>query len=185
MNDLTFNVIIEEKGSLEEDLENYKQKELGPSVYKALNAVADDMKEILVRRIEIDVYKAYPKPKQYKRRSKDTTRGIPLIDVKNNVWPVNKGTTLVFDYAPTGEHVRGDWHTADADDLIGRIEKKDPPYFPRAQAKVPPRPFWHNFVDEILENGLAERLFVNAMKANGEEVIETGDLIREPNDGDY
>lgn len=165
--------------------------EVASSVEKALN----DAKPHLKKRIEADVYKVYS-PTVYKRRSDDSTLGVSLAAqaitepytsvIKpggGNVNGMLQVTSRLY-YNPQGNHKRKKWHTADYDDLIGRIEKKSPPYT-WGQAQVPERPFWQNFVDEMVGGGELERLFVDAMKSAEPTIVADGNITEDASDREY
>lgn len=156
------------------------QKELAKEVTAAMNDVGSDMQLELASHIQDDVYDAYS-PKKYQRRG----NGGGLIAQAQTAKIYNHGAGVSLEYKPSGAHSNPDWHTADANDLISRIETKDPPYFKRAQAKVPPRPFWQNFVNEMVDGGALEDSFVRAMLMQGEDVVADGNLTRDANDGVY
>lgn len=184
MAELVLDINVSGEESIDADFKAF-QKELISSVEKAMDDVGADMIEALKKHIETDVYKAYPNPKEYERRSKNSELGRALNDMKANTTVYNKGAGVSLEYKPTGEHENSAWHTADGDDLIGRIEKKNPPYFKKAQGMVPERPFWQNFVNEMIEGEELERFFVSAMLMRGVEIEESGGVVRESGDGDY
>ena len=174
---------INGNGTLEQDLVLF-QAELAKRVGNAMNDVGADMQDALARHIETDVYNKYS-PIQYQRRSENHGLGTPLNDMQANSHIYNKGAGVTIEYKPTGAHENASWNTANGDDLIGRIEKKNPPYFKKAQGKVPLRPFWQNFVDEMVDDGMLENFFAAAMRRQGEQVIEEGTIVRDANDGAY
>lgn len=165
--------------------------EVADAVEKALNNAKPHLKD----RIEKDVYKVYS-PTVYKRRSDDQSLGVSLAAqaiaepyssvIKPGGGNVN-GTLQITSrlyYNPQGNHKRKKWHTADYYDLIGRIEKKDPPYT-WGQAQVPERPFWQNFVDEMVGGGELEKLFVDAMKSAEPTIVADGDITEDSTDRNY
>lgn len=169
--------------SIDEDFKAF-QKELSAKVAAAMDDVGADMSFALQEHIQKDVYDKYS-PKVYQRRSENGSLGRPLIDPQANITINNRGEGLSLIYSPTGEHSNASWHTADDDDLIRRIEQKSPPYFAKAQGKVPPRPFWQNFVNEMTDQDKMAIYFAQAMREQGIEVeLDTG-VEREAADGDY
>ena len=80
-----------------------------------------------------------------------------------------------------------EFNKVDGDDLIGRIEKHDPEYnwLPKKGKQIPNRPFWQNFVDEMVDDAELERFFVNAMKTQGFEIEIGCGVERETSDGKY
>ncbi len=173
------------------DIKSFKEN-LKDAMEKALESVNSEMQDTLARHIESDVYAEY-KQKTYKRRSEDPTLGTPLSDMKGNVQsPVTQmqmhemgvaGQTR-FQYLPTGEHSYKPWHSADGNQLIGRIENLDPPY---RWGNVPKRQFWQNFIAELTEQGAAAEMFERAMQIYGAalELEPDGQIEREAGDGEY
>lgn len=180
---MELNVTVSGLESIDNDWKAF-QADFTEKLRKAMDDVGADMLDALKKHIISDVYGAY-RPKTYQRRSKDESLGTPLSDMAKNATVYNKGAGVTLDYSPTGAHANENWHTADGNDLIGRIEKKSPPYFQKAQNKVPERPFWQNFVNEMVDQGELERYFAAAMAMQG-EIVETGGAVtREPQDGEY
>lgn len=154
----------------------------------------DSMTDVLKKHINEDVYEAYPNPKRYERRSDDPSLGTPLNSQKN-MTGIPPETTSSFagiwvktglEYHPTGEHDVVEWHTADDDELIGRIENSYPPYdFPKGVPKR--RLFWQNFVDELITDGVLESSFMSAMAAQGVTDLTSSahTVERDANDGHY
>ena len=171
--------------TLDEDLKAF-QAELAGKVTASMDGVGERMKDALAAHIETDVYGAYS-PRQYKRRSEDGSRGKPLSDMTANAKVYNKGAGLSLHYKPTGDHEIRKWSGVDGDDLIGRIEKKDPMYhFYPTEGEIPDRPFWQNFVSEMIEGGALDDYFAAEMLLQGIVVErEDGGVLREPGDGEY
>lgn len=165
-------------GTLDDDFMAF-QTALAKMVSMTIPDIGADMQDALKQRVKTDVYDAY-NPIKYKRRGDD---GLGAQAEKAKIY--NHGAGLSIEYKPSGEHSHANWHTADADELISRIETKRPPYFKRAQRKVPQRPFWYNFVSEMVDDATAEFYFANAMRRLGEDIIEDKNVIRETGDGDY
>lgn len=168
--------------SLESDFDAFKT-ELAAAIGKAMDDVGANMQEALARHIETDVYAAY-KPRMYVRRYDNGG----LVAQARTARIYNHGAGVSIEYKPDGMHptVPG-WNKVHGDDLIGRIEKHDPEYnwLPKKGKKIPNRPFWQNFVDEMVDDGELERLFQDAM-ANRGITIEIGEgVTKEPNDGHY
>lgn len=160
------------------------QNQIAAAVRSSMDVVGIQMKNALKSHIETDVYDydVYT-PDVYKRRSENPALGTPLNDMDANTYIFNKGAGVTLQYLPTGEHTTKKWHDADGDDLVGRIEKFEPPY---NWGDAPPRPFFQNFVAEMVDQNELERYFMEAMAGNGflVESDETG-VIRESEDGDY
>ena len=162
---------------------------------RSLDKISSAMLNTLSLHIEKDVYAASVYyPTVYKRRSENFSLGTALNNVSVNAKPLIENMRAGIDYQPTGEHavkkwggVEGRWGRADGDQLIARIEKKSPPYT-WGQDKVPERPFWRNFVTEMIEGGVAERTFIKAMGLQGTDWMLEADgqgVIREEEDGSY
>lgn len=167
---------------------------LASGMKKSLQEVNAQMQAALKEHIVQDVYHAYT-PRVYERRSQNPGLGTPLSDLNANVgFSVTEvqihekgvGGQTRFLYKPTGDHANSAWSGTDGDALIGRIERKDPPY-KWGNRKVPMRPFWQNFVDEMVDAGKAEEFFVDGMNfyAPQLEVEAGGGVERESSDGDY
>lgn len=148
----------------------------------------EDMRACLTEHIVEDVYDAYD-PDYYTRRLSDgglldipkNTAGSPLPSVSGN------GVEIEIQYEPDGAtdglgnainlHV-------DGDDLINRIEKKDPHYnWNVDERSIPERPFFRNFVEEMI-GGRAEKTMVFGMNAADPAlgVAADGGMVRESED---
>ena len=168
----------------------------------ASETAIDDARDVLKKHITQDVYKAYS-PTAYKRRSDDSAMGTPLSDMDayskiikpagGNVSGNLVVTSRLF-YNPEGGHKVAKWssksakkgkgvNNVDFNDLIGRIEKKSPAYN-WGQDMVPPRPFWQNFVDDMVTNELLEKRFVEALKGS-ENVVADGNIVEDSFDREY
>ena len=180
--EIILNFKVSGESSIDKDLNAFKA-ELGTKVAKAMDDVGADMVELLKKHIISDVYEAYPRPKVYKRRSDNSSLGTPLSDMEKNTIVFNKGAGVSVAYIPMGAHAYRKWHTDDKDQIIGKIEKKSPPY-KWGNDTVPERPFWQYFVSELIEGGELDRYFASAMMMQGEIVEPTG-VIRQADDGDY
>lgn len=161
-----------------------------PIMSKVANSVYGDMRDALKRHVESDVYdKSLYKPKVYKRRSEAEGRGTPLNDIEGNAFPIIRtipgAAEIGINYMPTGEHKNEKWHTADGNELIGRIEKKNPPYTwePKTGPQIPERPFWQKFVDEMIDTGFGDSVS-RAFAAVGIEVDDI-QAERQDEDGNY
>ena len=162
----------------------------------ALPIVMNDARDTLKKHIDEDVYdESIYKPKRYKRRSNNSGLGISLgaqvyMEPYTKVIPPAGGNVngkLVIKsrlyYNPSGEHKYPKWNTANDNELIGRIEKKNPAYT-WGNDKVPMRPFWQKFVDDMVDGGELEKSFVDAMKAS-EEIVADGNITEDPFDREY
>lgn len=170
-------------GTPEEELTAFLRYGFSRALSEAINDVGADMQDSLARHIETDVYAKYPNPSMYERRKMDG--GLVAQAMKAKIY--NGGNRIAIEYKPDGMHptVAG-WHKVDADDLVGRIEKHSPEYnwLPKKR-KIPNRPFWQKFVDEMVNDGMAEYFLANALRRRDFDVVEDGDVVREPTDGAY
>ncbi len=190
--ELTFEVTEEE--SLDADMRAIMNELIGASVY-ALEKVEEVTTETLRKHIDSDVYRAY-KPKIYERRSDDPSLGTPLNDMGKNVTQFKPfggktsdtsfSVTGGISYDPTGEHQNSEWSDVNENALIGRIERKSPPYnWEPKNGRLKPRPFWQNTVSEMTDGGEAERAIIWAFGEKGIELDMDSGVERESSDGDY
>ena len=193
MAEIILDIDITGEESLDQDAKDFKNYVLLALTQKALPAVQMAMYETLSKHIDQDVYEAY-EPKQYERRR----GGDGALDdfgskqIMGMLGPVGGATssgtfnlTAGITYDPRGYHTNPDWSTNDDPNAImGRIEKKDPPY--KWGKGVPKRPFWQNTVNELIDDGEIAKTFIQALREAGLD-IEMGydEVEREPRDGDY
>ncbi len=148
----------------------------------------EDMRSCLTEHIVEDVYDSYD-PDYYARRMSDggmldidkNTAGSPPPSLSAS------GVEIELQYEPDGR-TDGNGDAVDphldGDDLINRIEKKMPRYNWRmANTRIPERPFFRNFVEEMI-GGRAEKTMVFGMNAAVPtlEVVAGGGVERESND---
>lgn len=169
---------------------------LAQGMKKSLQEVNKEMQQALQKQIETDVYDGLYYPTRYKRRSSNSTFGPQLTDMRTNIKDAETTSPIVgqneitaetsFDYFPSGKHSVKKWSGPGGNELIGRIEKKSPPYN-WGNDIVPERPFWQHFVESMVDGGEAERLFVEAINnaASLLEVEAGGSVERESGDGAY
>jgi len=172
---------INGSGTLAQDLAAFKI-ELTKRSAAAMDEVGADMQSALAKHIETDVYAAYS-PKLYERRGMDG--GLVAQAMTAKIY--NHGAGVSIEYKPDGMHPKvPGWNKVHGDDLIGRIEKHSPEYnwLPKNKT-IPNRPFWQNFVSEMVDDGTAEYYYAAAMRRQGEDVTEDGAIVREANDGAY
>lgn len=147
-------------------------------------ALADDMRLCLQDHVEYDVYSKF-QPIEYVRRGE--SGGLADMKVSATVYSDERdgGMNLTLLYQPSGA-TDGEGHDidphVDGDDLINRIEKKDPEY--NWRRKPPKRPFFSNFVQEMTDGGRAEETLVRAMNAAEPSLglTENAGMIREDDD---
>ncbi len=148
-------------------------------------ALAEEMRQCLREHVVEDVYDKL-EPEEYVRRR--GTKGLADMNASATVYSDERdgGMNLTLLYHPSGatdgEGEPVDPHV-DGDDLINRIEKKDPEYNWRRKPKK--RPFFHNFVEEML-GGRAEETLVRAMNGADPTLGLAADMgmIRDEDDWD-
>ena len=146
-------------------------------------ALADDMRLCLQDHVEYDVYSKF-QPIEYVRRGENG--GLADMRASATVYSDERdgGMNLTLLYQPSGA-TDGEGNEiephVDGDDLINRIEKKDPEY--NWRRKPPKRPFFRNFVEEMLD-GRAEETLVRAMNGADPTLGMAADMgvIREEDD---
>lgn len=150
--------IIGIKEDLKKEHENIKKQ-----VDYALLDVGVELQSDLRERLFQDWYKRYT-PNQYERRTDDNSLGIPLGGDENFEIYV-KRQTLEFSYEPTGHHANPEWSERNGDNLISWIQAEHN-YAEEENGEIiqtiPSRPFWNNFVDEIMDGGFMGK-FIKAM----------------------
>lgn len=160
------------------------EKQVKNAFRASRQALADDMRSCLQDHVEYDVYSKF-QPIEYVRRGE--SGGLADMGVSATVYSDERdgGMNLTLLYQPggaaDGEGEPVDPHV-DGDDLIDRIEKRDPEY--NWTRKPPKRPFFSNFVQEMIDGGRAEETLVRAMNAAEPtlELTESGGVIREETD---
>ena len=212
MAELVFDIDVSGEGTIDDDVKA-ALAEINTAIKQSMGDIGGVMMDGLKKHINEDVYGKFT-PKDYPRRSDNPKFGPPLNDVAgqslaifDETSPTGIGARVGIDYKPSGEHSgttadldpasdyynpdnprpikayppRGD--RVDADDLIRRIETGKGYTWRRRPG---PRPFWTNFVNEMIEGRELERTFQWAMMSRGMEVslIDSG-VVREPGDGDY
>nr|DAG00042.1 MAG TPA: hypothetical protein [Siphoviridae sp. ctBeL15] len=146
--------------------------------------LADDMRLCLQDHVEADVYDKF-QPIEYVRRREDG--GLADMSASATVYSDERdgGMNLTLLYQPSGaldgEGESVDPHV-DGDDLVDRIEKRDPEY--NWTRKPPKRPFFSNFVQEMIDGGRAEETLVRAMNGADPTLGMAADMgvIREEDD---
>lgn len=171
------------QGTLKDDLDLFLKNVLNKASAEALNDVGADMQGVLAKHIETDVYPAYS-PSVYERRGNNG--GLIAQAMEAKIYPHGPGG-ISIEFKPDGGHpTESAWAEVHGDSLIGRIEKHSPEYhwLPKRR-KIPNRPFWQNFVRELIDDGTVEYYYAAAMRRRGIDLVEDGRVIREPNDGSY
>lgn len=145
------------------------KKELLNAMAAAMPTLKDDMESCLSEHIKSDVYDVFS-PREYVRRGENgglaDIEGSSFFDVRQN------GIRMV--YMPSGESDQVE-SPLSGDELIGRIENKQPDY--NWSRKPGKRPFFRNFVHEMITSGRAERSLVNAMNQIAKDFVITADGV--------
>lgn len=134
------------------------EKQVKDAFRASRQLLADDMRQCLREHVVEDVYDQY-QPQEYVRRR--GTRGLADMSASATVYSDERdgGMNLTLLYNPSGaEDGNGEpiEPHVDGDDLINRIEKNDPAYNWSGRPKD--RPFFHNFVEEMLDGRVEETL---------------------------
>ena len=146
-------------------------------------ALAEEMRQCLREHVVEDVYDKLV-PEEYVRRR--GTKGLADMNASATVYSDERdgGMNLTLLYHPcvatdgNGESI---YPHVDGDDLVNRIEKNDPAYNWGRRPKN--RPFFRNFVEEMLD-GRAEETLVRAMNGADptRDLAEDTGMIREEDD---
>ena len=192
MFDVTFKLNTTTEGSLESDFSALLVGEMKDKIANALKGLRDDMRGSLADHVQKDVYDAYKDPNEYERRGLNGgLQGQALNATSHATIESMDGThyRIYIQFQPDGNHPDShQWKEppVHGDDFIGRIENWNPKYpYPPRHRRLPKRPFWKNFVEDMVDNGSADVSFATALRAQDEEVLEDFDVEREPGDGDY
>lgn len=205
MADITINVGVSGLDSIDADVKAELNKLHGIIDGAAFN-LGNVMMESLKKHIDKDVYEAWG-PGEYPRRVDHPKLGTPLNDVSENSFPIFDAPNDVFywrvglDYLPTGVTSAT---TADLDPGNPRYDADNPRLLVPNPANgnelveiiekglsswpvtPPKRPFWQNFVDEMIDGGALGSELIMQLRAQGVEIAGTYDeVIREAGDGDY
>lgn len=172
----TFSGLEEDLAALEAEVKN--------AFRASRQTLADDMRSCLQEHVETDVYDEF-QPSEYVRRR--DSGGLSDMQANTTVYSEERdgGMNLTLRYQPDGSRDGEGNDVPDAvsgDDLVNRIEKKDPEYNWRRKPKK--RPFFRSFVEEMIEGRRAEDTLVAAMNAADPalEVVPDGDVTRESDD---
>lgn len=163
----------------------------------ALSEIDAQTIPLLSKHIQQDVYDAYPSPKAYRRNP-----STGLADVKGAVFASYSDQRMEWTYLPDGtnemtfqqagvdskkfgrkpEDVMKE-HPVHGDSLIRRIDKGvGYDWF-----NPGPRPFYENFVKELIDDGVAINAFVNGLNAADADLEAKNvgqEIYREPADYD-
>lgn len=160
---------------LDEDLKAI-ESQIMAAMAAAMPELKKDMADCLAEHVQGDVYEKFD-PKTYVRRGEygglADIEGSSLFDVRQN------GVRMI--YLPSGESEQVE-DPINGDALIGRIENRNPDYdWTRKPRK---RPFFTRFLEEMIEDGRAERTLVFAMNRANRTLGATSDGVSTLRDGD-
>lgn len=172
----SFSGLNEDLAALEAEVKN--------AFRNSRKAMADDMRACLQDHVYADVYEKLT-PYEYVRRGE--SGGLADMKASATVYSDERlgGMELTLLYQPDGSQ-DGEGNPVEkavsGDDLINRIEKKDPEY--NWTRKPKKRPFFRNFVEEMIEGRRAEDTLVAAMNAADPALglAADGDMTRESDD---
>lgn len=194
-------VVTSTAEQIQKEVETDVQRQLfaGNAVVKVHEAVVTELRDVLGFHIRHDVYEAYTPTGEvhYKRRKDNGDFGTSLLksadkDHAESIFDLEHGGRWKsgIRYEPTAEHENWRWSDPDLkpDELIGRIEKKEPQYnFNPIRGEIPDRPFWQDFVTEMIEGGRFASTLEKILKEQG--IAEPSDTItgitRDSSDGNY
>lgn len=146
----------------------------------AMPALREEMAMCLAEHVQGDVYEKFT-PKEYVRRGE--YGGLADIDANARFDMRDNGVRMI--YLPSGESEQVEpGAQLDGDALLGRIENRNPDY--DWSRKPPKRPFFTNFLGEMIEEGRAEQALVDGINTlDGElKVITDGaSTVRDGTDG--
>lgn len=168
---LSFRVEFNES-ELKQEIANWGATDMNPALEAANNAVATTAKDALRRHIQTDVYDQWT-PKEYRR-----TGG--LVDgaaIDSTAGPA----LMILEHFPSGESEQ--WRHPDSGDaMIAKIEGGSGYEWRRHPG---PRPYWKNFVNEMISSGFAATFDASMSASLGSE-YEGGTVVeRESGDGEY
>lgn len=172
----TFSGLEEDLAALEAEVKN--------AFRASRQTLANDMRACLQDHVYADVYDEF-QPREYVRRR--DSGGLSDMGANTTVFPDegDGGMNLTLRYQPDGSRDGEGNEVPEAvsgNDLISRIEKRDPDY--NWERKPKKRPFFRNFVEEMIEGGRAENTLAAAMNAADPalEIAADGDVTRERED---
>ncbi len=146
---------------LDEDMAALEQR-FKAALAGAMPTLREDLSQCLFEHVQGDVYEKFD-PKEYIRRGEYGG----LADIDGNTEFAVTEDSVSMDYQPSGESEQVE-NPLNGDALIGRIEHLEPPY--DWTRRPPPRPFFENFVTELVEGGRAEETLVRAMNQQDAEL---------------
>lgn len=172
--------------SIQSDFDEF-HLEVNRATNYGLKTLASELAPALQRHIQSDVYAAYT-PEQYQRRYLHPQYGRSIYSEKNMRWDlVNRSgeqRSVEFTYEPDGRNTRyptADYY-ADGDSLITVLQEDKGYLWPNSGSIGRERPFWSNFVDEVVRDG--DKWFVAGVNQSDPSLQAKSDgaLIREASD---
>lgn len=177
-------VTVEGIDSIDKDFDAV-MKEIDNAVNYGLDIVKEDMKNTLQVHIIEDVYEQYT-PIIYLRRFDYPEYGESMSDGETMDGWIENGR-LHFFYTFGGWHALypDDPYYPEGDKIIKTIQDGTKyPSYPWG-VRINPRPFWDNFVADMIDKGMAEQYLVKAMNYYDDRLQVKGDgkVIKDGNDG--
>lgn len=190
MAEMTLNIQINGVDGLDADLKEFLTGQFKTEMTHALLSTRDEMRAALAKHVQEDVYDKFS-PNQYERRGMNGGLAGQALNATSHADgdPASVSYRICLDYKPDGNHPnQSEWKEAPVhgDDLISRIENWNPKYpYPPRRRRLPRRPFWQKFVDEMVDEGMLEYYIASALREQGEDVTEDGAITRDAQDGEY
>lgn len=157
-------------------------KEIDNAVNYGLEVVGTEMRGSLQVHIMDDVYEQY-EPEVYLRRVDYPEYGVSMMDSSNIEEQIENGR-LHFSYAFSGVNTafEGAPYYKQSDKIIKAIQDGVNYSW---DVDIEPRPFWDNFVADMIDKGMAEQYLVKAMNYYDDRLQVKGDgkVIKDGNDG--
>lgn len=176
--------MAEIKGSLEQEVDA-QMRGLAATLSIACDGIVSETKDRLKQHIQKDVYDQWD-PTEYVRRGENGG----LMDESEMKFqvppPAFRGKTFAvgfrLDYRPWGDSEQ--WNQPlQGNALIGRIESGDGYEWKKHPG---PRPFWHNFAEEMIEQNEFGNALLRELNMLGVQVDGFPEAVRGSNgDGDY
>lgn len=174
-------VTVEGIDSIDKDFDAV-MKEIDNAVNYGLDIVKEDMTNALQVHIIEDVYEKY-EPRVYLRRFDYPEYGVSMSDSSNmDGWIENGRLHFFYTFSGWNTAFEDFPHYSQSDKIIKAIQ--DGGNYPWDVA-LEPRPFWDNFVADMIDKGMAEQYLVKAMNYYDDRLQVKGDgkVIKDGNDG--
>jgi hypothetical protein len=152
-------------------------REIEPQIEAAMHDVAGQARESLLKHIYEDVYDKW-NPSAYERRY---TGSGGLASLYASLTESVSSSRILMEYYPSGQHPQ--WRKPlDGDGMISRIESGTGYEWRKHPG---PRPFWTNFVDEMVDRGFGNAFDFAMFAQFGADYEGQTQVEREAIDGDY